>query len=99
MTDEALQTLDHQAVKASSGKWLVLTSAMLGWMFDGVEMGIFPIIASPALTSFGLKGADIARWNGIFVAVFLIGAACGGLLFGWLGDKVGRVRAMTLSVL
>ena len=68
------------------------------WMFDGFEMGIFPI--SPAqLTSFGLKGADVAHWNGIFVAVFLIGAACGGLVFGWLGDKVGRVRAMTLSVL
>src|SRR5262249_56229546 len=29
----------------------------------------------------------------------LVGAATGGVLFGWLGDRVGRVRAMTLSVL
>ena len=28
-----------------------------------------------------------------------MGAATGGVLFGWLGDRVGRVRAMTLSVL
>jgi MFS family permease len=84
------------ATIAAGGKWLVLTAALLGWMFDGVEMGIFPIIASPAVKSFN---ADLAHWNGIFNAVFLIGAACGGLVFGWLGDKVGRVRAMTLSVL
>src|SRR5262249_51666096 len=32
-------------------------------------------------------------------AAFLIGAATGGVLFGWLGDRLGRVRAMTLSVL
>jgi MFS family permease len=32
-------------------------------------------------------------------AVFLVGAATGGVLFGWLGDRIGRVRSMTLSVL
>ncbi len=36
---------------------------------------------------------------GIIIAVFLIGAATGGVLFGWLGDRIGRVRAMSLSVL
>ena len=36
---------------------------------------------------------------GIVTALFLLGAACGGLIFGWLGDRVGRVRAMTWSVL
>ena len=33
------------------------------------------------------------------MAGFLVGAATGGVLFGWLGDRIGRVRAMTLSVL
>jgi MFS transporter, SHS family, sialic acid transporter len=31
--------------------------------------------------------------------VFLIGAATGGVVFGWLGDRIGRVRAMSLSIL
>jgi hypothetical protein len=31
--------------------------------------------------------------------VFLVGAATGGVLFGWLGDRIGRVRAMSLSVI
>jgi MFS family permease len=38
-------------------------------------------------------------WMGRITALFLVGAACGGLAFGWLGDRIGRVRAMTLSIL
>jgi MFS family permease len=41
----------------------------------------------------------IALWLGIVTGGFLVGAATGGVLFGWLGDRIGRVRAMTLSVL
>jgi MFS family permease len=40
-----------------------------------------------------------ANRYGVIMAGFLVGAATGGVLFGWLGDKIGRVRAMTLSVL
>lgn len=38
-------------------------------------------------------------WNSGLAASFLIGAAFGGWLFGWLGDRLGRVRAMVFSVL
>ena len=38
-------------------------------------------------------------WMGIITSFFLIGAATGGVLFGWLGDRIGRVRSMMLSVL
>ena len=31
------------------GQWLVLAAAFLGWMFDGLEMGMFPVVARPAL--------------------------------------------------
>jgi MFS family permease len=40
----------------------------------------------------------VGIWMGRITALFLIGAACGGLVFGWLGDRLGRVRAMTLSI-
>jgi MFS family permease len=36
---------------------------------------------------------------GIMTSFFLVGAATGGVLFGWLGDRIGRVRSMMLSVL
>lgn len=43
--------------------------------------------------------ARVGRWMGGITAAFLVGAAVGGWLFGWLGDRIGRVRAMALSVL
>ena len=46
-----------------------------------------------------LSEAEVGRWMGVTTATFLVGAATGGVLFGWLGDRLGRVRAMTLSVL
>src|SRR3954469_6583736 len=79
-----------------------LLAAFLGWMFDGLEMGIFPLVARPALLDFS-KGATadvseafVQHWMGIITAAFLLGAAAGGLVFGWLGDRIGRVRAMVL---
>ena len=41
----------------------------------------------------------VQRWMGIITALFLVGAALGGLIFGWLGDRIGRVKAMTWSIL
>ena len=80
---------------------LTLSAAVLGWLFDGVEMGLFPVIARPALQELlGLNGDQLVGiWMGRITAVFLFGAAAGGIAFGWLGDRIGRVRAMSLSIL
>lgn len=83
------------------GRWLALLAALLGWAFDGFEMGIFALVAQPALGALlpdPSEGA-IGRWYGLIQAGFLVGAATGGVLFGWLGDRFGRVRAMILSIL
>ena len=86
---------------STKGKWLVLAAAFLGWMFDGLEMGIFPVVARPALQELLGTQADqqVGPWMGYITALFLLGAAGGGLVFGWLGDKIGRVRAMVASIL
>src|SRR5262245_31523974 len=86
---------------ADHGKWMALTAALLGWMFDGLEMGLFPLVAGPALQDLlpDSSAGDRGFWLNIATAGFLVGAATGGVLFGWLGDRLGRVRAMMLSVL
>lgn len=43
--------------------------------------------------------AIAAKWLSWYNAAFLFGAAGGGLVFGWLGDYLGRVRAMAASIL
>ena len=79
----------------------MLTASFLGWLFDGYEQGLFGVIARPALHDVlgGARDAQIGPWVGHITACFLIGAAVGGIAFGWLGDRIGRVRAMGLSIL
>src|SRR5579871_2374002 len=89
------------------GRWLALIAALMGWLFDGFEMGLFPVVARPALIELlgvANKPTDVqdevlGPWNGLIIAGFLVGAAAGGVLFGWLGDRLGRVRAMALSIM
>lgn len=95
----------HQSPPSNKRLYTVLAAAFLGWMFDGLEMGVFPLVARPALqqmqASHGLVATDafVGQWMGYVTAAFLLGAALGGGVFGWLGDKIGRVRAMSLSIL
>jgi len=89
------------------GLWMALIAAILGWMFDGFEMGLFPLAARPALVEMLTQSPTppanldqtVGLWIGVMTAGFLVGASAGGVIFGWLGDRLGRVRAMTLSVL
>lgn len=90
------------APQVNRGAWLALIAALLGWMFDGAEMGLFSLVGNAAVKDLleelereGQTGA----WFGTIIATFLVGAATGGVVFGWLGDRIGRVRAMSLSVL
>ena len=85
---------------SKSARYMTLLAAFLGWLFDGFEMGLFPLIGQPALADLlgPAEQDNTAKWFGAIIAVFLVGAASGGVLFGWLGDKIGRVRAMTLSI-
>jgi len=85
----------------SRGAWMALAAALLGWMFDGAEMGIFSLVGGKAMEALmpGVAKGERDMWFNIIMASFLVGAATGGVLFGWLGDRIGRVRAMTLSVL
>ncbi len=91
---------EPQTAESNVGRWMALTAALLGWMFDGFEMGLFPLIGGPALADLLGPGsaAQATQWFGAIIAVFLVGAATGGVFFGWLGDRIGRVRAMSLSI-
>jgi MFS family permease len=100
---------DSASLHASVGRepdigraaWLALAAALLGWMFDGAEQAVFAMVGRQAIIDLLATQNEsvIGLWFGVVTAVFLVGAATGGVVFGWLGDRIGRVRAMTLSVL
>jgi MFS transporter, SHS family, sialic acid transporter len=90
-----------ESIRFSRGQWFALAAAFLGWMFDGLVLGLLPLVSRPALKDILniTDDATVGLWHGRMVACFLVGAACGGVFFGWLGDKFGRVRTMIFSIL
>lgn len=81
--------------------WLALLAAWLGWMFDGMEMGLYSLVIHPALKDL-LGTTDtkvIGRYVGLTLSMFLTGMSVGGVIFGRLGDRIGRVRAMMITVM
>jgi MFS family permease len=80
----------------------VLALASLGWVVDVFEGQIF--IASmteamPALLPPGTPSEEVAFYTNLTLAAFLVGGALGGVLFGMLGDWIGRTRTMTYTIL
>jgi MFS family permease len=71
-------------------------------MWAGVAMSVVPLAGREISKSFlgASTGEDlVGLWLSKFVCAFLLGAAAGGLLFGWLGDRYGRAKAMGWSIL
>ncbi len=85
------------------GQWRSGIAAWLGWTFDGLDMHLYTLVASPFVAQ--LIGAQstadprVGRYSSIIQAAFLLGWALGGGFFGRVGDRLGRARALSLTVL
>jgi MFS family permease len=77
--------------------WFVFIVASLGWMFDTMDQQLFNIARTPAMRA--LAPDAVATYSGYATSIFLIGWGTGGLLFGVLGDLIGRARSMVLTIL
>ncbi|MCX7017368.1 MAG: MFS transporter, partial [Candidatus Sumerlaeota bacterium] len=80
--------------------WSALIIAWLGWMFDGMEMGLYSWAVPPALKElFHTTDSNaIGPYIGVTVALFLAGMSVGGIIFGRMGDAIGRVLTMIITV-
>ena len=94
--------LPEPSLLGRSARLAVLAAAFSGLVFDGVELGLMPVASLSVSQS--LLGADYTPtiggdWFARFTAALMLGAAVGGILLGHLGDRIGRTRAMGVSVL
>lgn len=83
-------------------EWLVLIVASAGWVFDAFEGQIFNITRSSLLADLLHAGGNDPRvklWGDILLGIFLAGGTLGGMLFGSLGDRLGRRPVMSLTIL
>ena len=82
--------------------WFVLAVAALGWLFDTMDQQLFNLARKPALTELmgsSATAAEITAYSGYATSIFIIGWATGGLIFGILGDRIGRAKVMMLTIL
>jgi MFS family permease len=82
------------------GPWMVLAVASAGWVFDVYEGQLFTIFKTPMLRELVGGSPTAIEWQGnVGLAAFLLGGAAGGLGFGVLGDRFGRVRILSVTIL
>jgi len=75
--------------------WRALFAAQAGWMLDAMDFLLFTFAIVPIQKEFGLSSATM----GALTSVALVAGAVGGIAFGRIADAIGRVRAMTVSIL
>ncbi len=82
--------------------WLVVVIASAGWLFDCMDQRLFILARESALTE--LLGGEVAReivkkYGGYATTAMMIGWATGGIIFGMMSDKWGRVKTMVATLL
>ena len=86
----------------SSTQWKSGIAAWLGWFFDGLDMHLYTLVAAPfvaQLLAVDIRDNAVGQKSSWIQAAFLVGWALGGGFFGRIGDRLGRSRALMLTIL
>ena len=79
----------------SGYQWRILIAAKLGWMLDAMDFMLYAMAVSELVSYFGMDDS----MAGVLGTVALATSAVGGITFGFVADRVGRVRALTFTIL
>lgn len=82
--------------------WFVFAMASLAWLFDCLDQQLFIVARNPAMKALHPDGTDPAvlkTAGGLATMWFVIGWAVGGLVFGAIGDRIGRAKTLAITVL
>ncbi len=103
MTPPAASREASRLSELSPLQWKSGVAAWLGWLFDGLELHLYTLVATPLvmqlLAAPSASDPSVKEKSSYIQAAFLIGWAVGGAFFGRLGDLLGRSRALALTVL
>lgn len=72
--------------------------AALGYLVDIYDLVLFTIVRVKSLQSLGLSGADIEDKGLMLLNIQMLGMLIGGLFWGILGDKKGRLSVLFGSI-
>lgn len=83
----------------TSYHWFVFIIASLAWMFDCLDQQLFLLARNDAMKYLLPEGWDPKEFGGYATSIFVAGWATGGLVFGSVGDRIGRAKTLTITVL
>src|SRR3989339_1641011 len=72
--------------------------AALGYFVDIYDLVLFSIVRVPSLKAIGLDGQDLVDKGVFLLNMQMIGMLLGGILWGILGDRKGRLKIMFASI-
>jgi len=91
-----VRQLSGQQVRSGIAAWL-------GWTFDGLDMHLYTLVSAPfvaeLLRASSTTDPHVGRYSSIIQGGFLLGWALGGGFFGRIGDRLGRAKTLSLTVL
>ena len=86
----------------SPSQWKSGIAAWLGWLFDGLDIHLYTLVATPFVAELlrtTTSDPAVGYYGSWIQAAFLMGWAVGGAIFGRIGDCLGRSRALVLTIL
>jgi len=72
-----------------------LIAGGLGWMLDAMDVMLYSFILAELMMHFAMSKPQAGFLN----SLTLFASALGGLMFGFIADRVGRTRALMASIL
>jgi MFS family permease len=79
--------------------WLVLVVGTLAWAFDCLSQQIFNLTRKPAMDLLTSSATQADFFGPLSTTALLVGWATGGIIFGILGDRIGRAKTLTIMIL
>lgn len=71
-----------------------LTAACLGWALDAFDVMLYALVLAHVMRDLGMTKATA----GLLGTLTLLASGIGGLLFGFIADRIGRTKALMLSI-
>jgi len=81
--------------EANSGQRRTLVAAALGWMLDAFYVMLYSLVVAYIIRDLQMS----KQTAGLLNTLTLLASGIGGVLFGFIADRIGRRRALMLSIL
>ncbi|WP_374951900.1 MFS transporter, partial [Mucilaginibacter sp.] len=90
---------DNAPAKLTRNVVFLVLVASLGYFVDIYDLLVFSIVRKASLHDIGVADADMLKQGQFIINVQMFGLLLGGIIWGVIGDKLGRIKVLFGSIL